>query len=128
MYLGFEGDASALFRTSRPRRAEQRSKGDAPVRSVYQVRTKTPKLVHNVHHGRQLILHSQLATRCHLIASTELQHSLLSRSGTGHWRRQRGQVDAAGEASQGARVRQLSGGRRLGLRHLRRRRPSHREK
>jgi hypothetical protein len=37
MYLGFEGDASALFRTSRPRRAEQRSKGDAPVRSVYQV-------------------------------------------------------------------------------------------
>ena len=38
MYLGFEGDALALFRTSRPRRTEQRSKGDAPVRSVYQVR------------------------------------------------------------------------------------------
>lgn len=37
MYLGFEGDASELFRISRPRRAEQRSKGDAPVRSVYQV-------------------------------------------------------------------------------------------
>ena len=44
MYLGFEGDASALFRTSRPRRAEQRSKGDAPVRSVYQVRRNFLKL------------------------------------------------------------------------------------
>jgi hypothetical protein len=45
MYLGFEGEASALFRTSRPRRAEQRSKGDAPVRSVYQVRSEvTPSL------------------------------------------------------------------------------------
>ena len=37
LYLGFEGDAAALFRVSRPRRAEQRGKGDALVRGVYQV-------------------------------------------------------------------------------------------
>jgi len=46
LYLGFEGDGGELFRISRSRRAEQRAKGDAPARSVYQVLQHNLKSAH----------------------------------------------------------------------------------